>query len=81
MTPIDLVHLGAGAPLAVGTPAEALALADDGRTAWIGGENGTLVSLNLASGALGAAVTVGGQPSAVVIPAPPRPRTAPGAGS
>jgi DNA-binding beta-propeller fold protein YncE len=80
VTPIDLAHLGAGTPLAVGTTAEALALSDNGRTAWICGGNGTLVSLNLDSGALGARVAVGGQPTAVVIPAPANTGTSPGGG-
>jgi hypothetical protein len=70
VTPIDLVRLDALTPLAVGTTAQTLALSDRGRTAWVCGGNGTLVALNLATGALKAAVTIGGQPSAVVIPVP-----------
>jgi YVTN family beta-propeller protein len=81
VTPLDLNDLDAGTPLPVGTTAQGLALADNGRTAWVCGGNATLVPVNLVSGAIGRAVDVGGQPTAVVIPAPPTTRTPPGAGS
>src|ERR1035437_1702430 len=81
VTPLDLNDLDARTPLPVGTTAQGLALADNGRTAWVCGGNATLVPVNLVSGAIGRAVGVGGQPTAVVIPAPPTKGTAPGAGS
>jgi hypothetical protein len=81
VTPVDLLRRRAGAPLSVGTTAQALALSDNGRTAWVGGGNGTLVSLKLADGAVGARVAVGGQPTAVAIPAPPSTGTPSGVGS
>jgi hypothetical protein len=80
VTPVDLIRHRAGAPLSVGTTAQALALSDHGRTAWVGGGNGTLVSLKLASGAVGVRVAVGGQPTVVVIPVPPNTGTSSGVG-
>jgi DNA-binding beta-propeller fold protein YncE len=65
--PIDLHTRQAGAPIGVGTTAEALVLAPGGSTAWVCGGNGTLVHVNLATGSVIGRVGVGNQPSAVVI--------------
>ena len=75
LTPIELGSLRAGSALPVGTTVQALALADGGRTAWVCGGNGKLVPINLASGSVGRSVTVGGQPTAIVIPVPGPART------
>jgi DNA-binding beta-propeller fold protein YncE len=67
ITPIDLQTRQPRAPIPVGTIAEALAIAPGGATAWVCGVDGTLVHVNLVSGSVIGRVTVGNQPSAVVI--------------
>jgi len=57
----------AGSPLALPHVGEAVALQGT-RTAWVALQDGTLAPVDLASGHLGAAVHVGGRPSAVAIP-------------
>jgi len=68
LVPLDLSTLAVGPPLPVGHLAEAVAIAADGTTAWVAGQDGTLTSIDLATGAGGRTVDVGGRPSAVVIP-------------
>ena len=46
---------------------EALALTQDGKTAWVCGGDGTLVSVDLAGGRVTRRLRVGNHPSAVVI--------------
>jgi YVTN family beta-propeller protein len=58
----------AGSPLALPHVGEAVALQGT-TTAWVALQDGTLAPVDLASGHAGAAVHVGGRPSAVVIPA------------
>ena len=58
----------AGTPLALPHLGEAVALQSTA-TAWVALQNGTLASIDLTSGHVGAAVHVGGRPSAVVISA------------
>jgi len=67
ITPIALPSRQPGAPIAVGVPAEALAVAPGGATAWVCGVDGTLIHVDLNSAAVIGQVTVGNQPSAVVI--------------
>jgi DNA-binding beta-propeller fold protein YncE len=71
VVPIDLATLRAGTPFGIGTGAQALALANGGRTAWVGTGDGTLVPVDLATGRTGGPVRVGGQPTAVVVPPAP----------
>jgi hyaluronoglucosaminidase len=63
--------LSAGAPVPVGHLAEALAIAADGTTAWVAGQDATLTPVDLTTGVKGHSIAVGGRPAAVVIP-PPR---------
>ncbi len=72
LTPIDLATMQAKAPLDVGAGATAVALANHGAVAWVCTDNGTLLPINVATGHKGRAVKVGGQPSAIVIPAAAR---------
>ncbi len=73
LVPIDLDTLTRGPAIDVGHIAEAVAISNDGRSAWVADQNGTVVSVALASGATGRPIFVGGRPSAIVIP----PRRAP----
>ena len=68
LTPIDLRTHRAGRPIAVGTPAEAVALAPGGTTAWVSGLDGDTDPRGPAHADRDGPVSrVGGQPSAVVI--------------
>jgi len=71
VTPIVLPGLLAGTPLSVGVGAEAIALGPGNVHAWVCGNDGTLIELDLANGAVLRRVAIGGQPVAVAIP-PPR---------
>jgi YVTN family beta-propeller protein len=71
VTPISLPGLRAGTPLSVGVGAEAIALGPGDVHAWVCGNDGTLIELDLANGAVLRRVAIGGQPVAVAIP-PPR---------
>jgi DNA-binding beta-propeller fold protein YncE len=72
LTPIDLATLQAKPPVPVGVGATAVALASGGSVAWVCTNNGTVLSVNVTTGHRGKAVRVGGQPSAIVIPAAQR---------
>ncbi len=69
VTPVDLLTREAGPGIDVGTTAEGLALAPDSSTAWVCGGDGTLVHVDLVNRSVIGRVTVGNQPSAVVIAA------------
>ena len=66
-----MLPLSAGTPLAVGHLAEAVAVTQDGTTAWVAGQDATLTPVDLTTGARGPSIYVGGRPEAIVIP-PPR---------
>jgi hypothetical protein len=72
LTPNDLATMQAKAPLQVGVGATAVALANRGAVAWVCTNNGSVLPIDLATGHPGKAVRVGGQPSAIIIPAAAR---------
>lgn len=78
LVPIDLATMTVGQPIAVGRPAEAVALTDGGRTAWVASTVGTLTKVDLVTGRVEGTTHVGGHPTAVVVPvsAPPPAGTA-----
>lgn len=67
LVPVDLATMTAGTALAVGHPAEAVALTANGTLAWVAGTDGTLTELDLATGRVLHTVHVGGRPSAVLV--------------
>jgi YVTN family beta-propeller protein len=70
LVPVALTTWAPGAPVAVGHIAEALALADGGRTAWVAGQDGAVLPVDLSTGRTGRAAHVLGRPSAIAV-APP----------
>lgn len=70
VTPLDLKTDAAGAPIAIGTTAQGLAIDPKGTSVWVCGGNGTLVHVNVLGRRVDGQVQVGGQPSSVVIAGP-----------
>jgi YVTN family beta-propeller protein len=69
LVPVTLTALGPAVGTQIGLPdaAEGVALSADGATAWVTQQAGGLVPVSLATGATGAAIHLGGHPSAIVI--------------
>lgn len=70
LVPVNLATMTAGHPVPVGHPAEALALTDGGRRAWVADQNAAVTEVDLATGRPLRTVAVGGRPSAIAIPGP-----------
>ncbi len=70
VTPVQVATRTAGPAIPVGSPAEALALADHGRAAWVCTADGDLVHLDLTTGRVAGTTRIGGQPSAIAIAQP-----------
>jgi len=68
LVPVDLRSMTVGTPLPTGGPAEAVALADHGRRAWVADADGAVAEVDLVTGRLQRLVHVGGHPTAVAIP-------------
>jgi hypothetical protein len=54
-----------GAPLALPHIAEAIALSNGGRTAWVAGQDGTITPVNLSTGRPGPGTHLQGRPFAI----------------
>ncbi len=63
---VAAVGLTVGAPIALPGVAQGIALSADGSTAWVTQQAGSLVPVNLTTGIVGAALHLGGHPSAIV---------------
>ena len=70
LVPVAIPGLVAGAPVAVGHLAEALAVDGGGHRAWVAGLDGAVTPIDLATGHAGRSVGVKGRPSAIAV-APP----------
>ena len=70
LVPLSLAHMTTGAPLALPQIAEAIALSNAGRTAWVAGQDGTITPVNLSTGRAGPGTHLEGRPSAIAV-APP----------
>jgi len=70
LVPVNFSSFTVGAALTVGHLAEAVAISGDVSTAWVAGQDGTVTPVDLATGARGAPIYVGGRPSAIIIPSP-----------
>jgi YVTN family beta-propeller protein len=64
---VAVVGLTIGAPIALPGVAQGIALSADGATAWVTQQAGALVPVTLATGRVGAALHLGGHPSAIAI--------------
>jgi hyaluronoglucosaminidase len=67
VVPVATTTLALGTPIALPDVAQGIALSADGSTAWVTQQAGRLLSVRVASGALGRPIHVGGHPSAIVI--------------
>ena len=56
-----------GTPIGLPDVAQGIALSADGATAWVTLQAGSLVSVTLATGTVGAPIRLGGHPSAIVV--------------
>ncbi len=72
LVPVAVATRTAGTPVAVGHIAEALALTPGGRTAWVAGQDGAIIPVDLSTGRAGKSAHVLGRPSAIAV-APPSP--------
>lgn len=70
LVPVDLSTMAVGSPVVVGHPAEALAVTDGGRRAWVADQDGTVTEVALATRHVLRTIRVGGRPGAVVVPGP-----------
>jgi len=70
LAPIDLSTMTLGAAIDVGRPAEAVALSNGGRQAWVADQNSRVTTVDLADGRVGATTYVGGRPSAIIVAGP-----------
>jgi DNA-binding beta-propeller fold protein YncE len=67
VVPVTVAGLSLGPAIALPDVAQGIALAAGGSTAWVTLQAGSMVSVTLASGAVGPRVHLGGHPSAIVI--------------